>query len=69
MITVFPTIHADPSAATPRETKKNIDRVNTLVVLAYANTYPTRLLAAPYAALAADAGLTLLMQSPEYWSG
>ena len=24
---------------------------------------------APYAALAADAGLTLLMQSPEYWSG
>ena len=28
-----------------------------------------RLLVAPYAALAADAGLTLLMQSPEYWSG
>jgi len=28
-----------------------------------------RLLVAPYAALAADAALTLLMQSPEYWSG
>lgn len=28
-----------------------------------------RLLLAPYAALVADAALTLLMQSPEYWSG
>ena len=28
-----------------------------------------RLLVAPYAALAADAALTLFMQSPEYWSG
>ena len=28
-----------------------------------------RLLVAPYAALAADATVTLLLQSPEYWSG
>jgi len=28
-----------------------------------------RLLVAPYAALAADAGVTLLLQSSDYWSG
>jgi hypothetical protein len=32
-------------------------------------TRRARLLVAPYAALAADAALTLFMQSPEYWSG
>ncbi len=35
----------------------------------HALTRRGRLLIAPYAALVADATLTLLMQSPEYWSG
>ncbi len=35
----------------------------------HALTRRGRLLVAPYAALAADATVTLLLQSPDYWSG
>ena len=37
--------------------------------LMHALTRRGRLLVAPYTALAADAGVTLLLQSSEYWSG
>ena len=37
--------------------------------LSHALTRRGRLLVAPYAALAADAGVTLLLQSSDYWSG
>ena len=37
--------------------------------LMHALTRRGRLLVAPYAALAADASLTLLLQSSDYWSG
>jgi hypothetical protein len=37
--------------------------------LMHALTQRGRLLVAPYAALAADAGVTLLLQSSDYWSG
>jgi hypothetical protein len=37
--------------------------------LMHALTRRGRLLVAPYAALAADAAVTLLLQSPDYWSG
>jgi hypothetical protein len=37
--------------------------------LRHALTQRGRLLVAPYAALGADATVTLLLQSPDYWSG